>query len=170
MKQIQGVVAAAALGLSLTLAACGGESAPSFAVVDDHDAASSAAMAEMDQSEHADAGGDHGPAHGGGESMWTPTDPGGLTPADFMFHTIPGNRHIVRLPAPGSDTWKVSADVTGAPSVKLIETRGETLAGAPVLVAEFEMVEAGTVPVKFERHEGGSADVEGELTVNFMVH
>lgn len=161
------LASAAALGL----AACGPQAASTDAPADDHAAAEAAATEHAAAGHAGGAAHDPGEAHGGGDSMWTPTDPGGVTADGFTFHTIPGNRHIVRLPVSGTEVWTLSTTVTGAPAVKLVETRTETAAdGSSLFIAEYEMVAAGTVPVNFERRPAVDGPVAGEQTVNFMVH
>lgn len=102
----------------------------------------------------------------GGMSM-TPEDPGGFTVDGFTFHTRPGAKHVVRLEAPGTDTWKATA--AGEPTVKPLGERRETTPeGKAALVLEFEAIQSGNVAIEFQRLEDG--EVEGTRTINFMVH
>lgn len=97
----------------------------------------------------------------------TAEDPGGLTEDGFTFHTRPGSKHVVRLPAPGTDTWK--AATAGEPTVKQTGTRAETGPdGKPAIVFEYEMLQSGNAAIEFQRMEDG--EVEGKRTINFMVH
>lgn len=101
------------------------------------------------------------------EIPMTPADPGGFTQDDFTFHTKPGVKHIVRLEAPGTDTWKATS--TGEPTVKPAGERRETTGeGKAALVLEYEMLQAGTVSIVFQRLEDGK--VEATRTIMFMVH
>lgn len=100
------------------------------------------------------------------EVAMTPEDPGGFTEDGFTFHTRSGAKHIVRLPSPGSDTWRAAS--SGAPTVKLTATRKETTPdGKQALIFEYEMLAAGSVVVEFERLEDGT--VEGARTITFGV-
>jgi hypothetical protein len=97
----------------------------------------------------------------------TAEDPGGFTADAFTFHTRPGSKHIVRLPAPGTDTWKATS--TGEPTMKLLGERRETTPeGKAALVMEFEALQSGNAAIEFQRLEDGK--VEGSRTINFMVH
>lgn len=97
----------------------------------------------------------------------TPADPGGFTADGFTFHTMPGSKHVVRLEAPGTDTWKPASD--GAPTVKLLGTREDTTPdGKKALVLEYEMLQSGNAAIEFQRLEDGQ--VEGTRTIRFMVH
>lgn len=97
----------------------------------------------------------------------TPEDPGGFTQDGFTFHTRPGSKHIVRLEAPGTDTWKATS--TGGPFVKPLGERRETTPeGKAALVLEFEAVQSGNAAIVFQRLEDG--EVEASRIINFMVH
>lgn len=97
----------------------------------------------------------------------TPEDPGGFTEDGFTFHTMPGSKHVVRLPSPGTDTWQTAS--SGEPTVKQAGTRKETTAeGKAALVFEYEALQAGNVSIEFVRMEDGK--VEGKRTITFMVH
>lgn len=103
----------------------------------------------------------------GGGLVMTPADPGGFTADGFTFHTIPGAKHIVRLEAPGTDTWKPASTVE--PTVKALGARDETtLDGKKALVLEYEMVQSGNIAIEFQRLEDG--EVEATRTIHFMVH
>lgn len=100
------------------------------------------------------------------EVAMTPEDPGGFTEDGFTFQTRPGAKHIVRLPVPGSDTWRAASP--GDPAVNLTATRKETTAdGKQALIFEYEMLSAGSVAIAFERLEDGA--VEGKRTITFVV-
>lgn len=144
----------------LLLAACDQAEAPSTPAVD----------------EHAVAAADSGPAAapaaasesnlGGGMTM-TAEDPGGFTADGFTVHTRPGTKHIVRLEAPGTDTWRAAS--TGEPIIKPVGERKETTPeGKAALVFEYEALQSGNVTIKFERLEDG--EVEASRSINFMVH
>ena len=97
----------------------------------------------------------------------TPEDLGGFTQDGFTFHTRPGSKHVVRLEAPGTDTWKAAS--TGEPAVRPLGDRKETTPeGKAALVFEFEAVQSGNAEIVFERLEDG--EVEGRRTIRFMVH
>ena len=97
----------------------------------------------------------------------TPEDLGGFTQDGFTFHTRPGSKHVVRLEAPGTDTWRPTS--TGDPAVKPLGDRKETTPeGKAALVFEFEAVQSGNAEIVFERVEDG--EVEGRRTIRFMVH
>ena len=97
----------------------------------------------------------------------TPEDLGGFTQDGFTFHTRPGSKHVVRLEAPGTDTWKPKT--TGEPAVKLLgERKGTTPEGKAALIFDFEAMQSGNAEIVFERLEDG--DVEASRTVRFMVH
>jgi hypothetical protein len=96
----------------------------------------------------------------------TPEDPGGLTEDGFIFHTRPGAKHIVRLPSPGTDTWRAAS--SGDPTVKQTSSRKDVTAdGKPALIFEYEMLQAGNAAIQFERLEDG--EVEGKRTITFEV-
>jgi hypothetical protein len=140
----------------LALAACGDHDA-----VDDSAAAPAPDMAGHDMADMP-AGADMG-----GGMMMTPADPGGFTADGFTFHTRPGTKHLVRLEAPGGDTWRPTSG--GEPFVKALETRTETTPeGKAALILEYEMLQSGNAAIVFERLEDG--EVEATRTVNFMVH
>ena len=97
----------------------------------------------------------------------TPEDLGGFTQDGFTFHTRPGSKHVVRLEAPGTDTWKPKS--TGEPAVKLLGERKETTPeGKAALIFDFEAVQSGNAEIVFERLEDG--EVEASRTIRFMVH
>lgn len=128
----------------LTLAACGGPAATPAAT-------EPAAPASADA----------------GSITMTPEDPGGFTADGFTFHTRPGSKHVVRLEAPGTDTWKATS--TGEPTVKPLGERRETTPeGKAALIQEFEALQSGNVAIEFQRLEDG--EVEGTRTINFVVH
>lgn len=100
------------------------------------------------------------------DAAMTPEDPDGFTLDGFTFQTRPGAKHVVRLPSPGTDTWRVAS--SGDPTVKQTATRKETTAdGKPALVFEYEMLQAGNAALEFERLEDGA--VEGKRTITFNV-
>jgi hypothetical protein len=106
------------------------------------------------------------PDHTSGAAM-TAADPGGFTQEGFVFHTMPGSKHVVRLPSPGTDTWQPAS--SGEPAVKQIGTRKETTTdGKAALVLEYEMLQSGNATIEFQRLEDG--EVEGKRTITFMVH
>jgi hypothetical protein len=101
------------------------------------------------------------------DTVMTAEDPGGFTEEGFVFHTRPGSKHVVRLPSPGTDTWKASS--SGGPTVKQTGLRKETTPeGKAALVFEYEMLQSGNVSIEFQRLEDG--EVEGKRTIIFMVH
>lgn len=106
-------------------------------------------------------------ANGAGTMIMTPEDPGGFTTDGFTFHTMPGSKHVVRLEAPGTDTWQPAS--TGEPTVKPLGTREETTPdGKKALVLEYEMLQSGNAAIEFQRMEDGK--VEDSRTIHFMVH
>ena len=149
MKSV--VIAGASL---LALAACGGP-ASSPAVTE------APAVAATEPVPAQTAGAD------AGAMTMTPEDPGGFTVDGFTFRTRPGSKHIVRLEAPGTDTWKATS--TGEPTVKPLGERRETTPeGKAALVLEFQALQSGNVAIEFQRLE--DRDVEGARTINFMIH
>lgn len=103
----------------------------------------------------------------GGGMVMTPADPGGFTADGFTFHTMPGTKHLVRLEAPGTDTWKPAS--TGEPTVKALGVRDETTPDdKKALVLEYEMLQSGNIAIEFQRLEDG--EVEATRTIHFMVH
>ncbi len=77
-----------------------------------------------------------------------------------------GSKHVVRLPSPGTDTWRAAS--SGEPAVRQTGSRTETTAdGKAALVFQYEMLQAGSVSLDFERLEDG--EVEGKRTVTFTV-
>lgn len=143
------IISAAAL---FVLAACEESSTTTPAETADPAAGAPAATASVD----ADA-----------DMAMTPEDLGGFTQDGFTFHTRPGSKHVVRLEAPGTDTWKPKT--TGEPAVKLLGERKETTPeGKAALVFDFEAMQSGNAEIVFERLEDG--EVEASRTVRFMVH
>ena len=138
--------------VALALSACN-DNAPTAA----DDATSSASQADV----KSDVAAATTPA-----ATTTPEDPGGLTEDGFTFHTQPGAKHIVRLPSPGTDTWRAAS--SGEPTVKQTGSRKDVTAdGKPALIFEYEMLKAGSAAIDFERLEDG--EVEGKRTITFIV-
>lgn len=153
MKNLFSVAMAMAL---LAVAGCGDRETAGQDV--DHAATEAADASEHDMADMA--------APSGG-MMMTPEDPGGFTAEGFTFHTRPSSKHVVRLEAPGGDTWRAAA--SGQPYVKEIETRTETTPeGKTARIFVFEMLQSGNAAIPFERLEDG--EVEATRTINFMVH
>lgn len=106
------------------------------------------------------------PAQAGQPTM-TAVDPGGFTEEGFVFHSMPGSQHVVRLPSPGTDTWQPAS--SGEPVVTQSGSRKETTPdGKAALVFEYKTLQSGNVSIEFQRMEDGK--VEGKRTITFMVH